>query len=380
MARRFRSIATLVTVTGLLVALSAGTAGATDFRAAKAGAPFAPRGSLVSAAGVGALAADDEIPGVALPASPFSDTLDGLAGDGADIYQVSLTQGQTFYASLQNTDSSIFGLILLKPGTPSWALSTEADEAYVAWNGLDVEEVMYTAEQTGTYYLVACDDPAQTSGSPGQYTISYGYPTNQPAVTANCSKTSLPYAGSTTITGRVVDASGTAMAGKEVDVFGQAYGSANWVWAGWATTDSNGNYSVTVTPKIRTNYVAVAFGNETYLDAESAAKTVYVKAYVYNPVAPTYMYAGKSASVYALLKPRHTAGTYPVRIYKYRYVNGSWKSYGYTNAKAANYSTYTKATASIKLPYRGRWRLRAVHTDGGHLTTYSSGYDNVTVK
>jgi len=51
------------------------------------------------------------------------------------------------------------------------------------------------------------------------------------------------------------------------------------------------------------------------------------------------------------------------------------------SAKASNYSTYTKYSRSIRLPYAGKWRLRAyAPADSGHAATWSSGYDYVTVK
>ena len=99
------------------------------------------------------------------------------------------------------------------------------------------------------------------------------------------------------------------------------------------------------------------------------------------PIAASTMYVNKPKTVYGYLKPRHSAGTYPVRIYKYRYVSGTWKSYGYIKAKAHNYSTYTKYSTSLKLPYRGRWRLRAYYpAHVGHSATWSAKYRYVAVK
>ena len=70
-----------------------------------------------------------------------------------------------------------------------------------------------------------------------------------------------------------------------------------------------------------------------------------------------------------------------MRIYKYRYVGGIWKSYGFVKAKAYNYSTYTKYVASVKLPYKGKWRLRAYHPAcSQHRAKWSARYDYVTVR
>jgi len=99
------------------------------------------------------------------------------------------------------------------------------------------------------------------------------------------------------------------------------------------------------------------------------------------PHAPSTMSRLKSYTVYGYLRPWHASGSYPLRIYKYRWVSGKWKSYGYVKAKAADYRGYTKCSVKLRLQYKGRWRLRARSlTDTGHVSTWSTGYDYVTVK
>jgi len=39
----------------------------------------------------------------------------------------------------------------------------------------------------------------------------------------------------------------------------------------------------------------------------------------------------------------------------------------------------TKYKASVSLPHRGKWRVRAYHADAGHAPSFS-GYDYITVK
>ena len=89
----------------------------------------------------------------------------------------------------------------------------------------------------------------------------------------------------------------------------------------------------------------------------------------------------KYYTVYGYLKPRHTCGSYPVRIYKWRYVSGVWKSYSYVTAKASNYSAYTKYSGSLRLP-DGEVGVAAClrAADSRHPATWSSGFDYVTVK
>ena len=111
------------------------------------------------------------------------------------------------------------------------------------------------------------------------------------------------------------------------------------------------------------------------------------KASVGTPRAPSKMSHSKSYAVYGYLKPRHTRGTYPVRIYRWKKSSsGSWKRYGDpVKAKASDYSSngqlYSKYSVKMRLAKAGKWRLRAyAPADSGHVATWSSGYDYVTVK
>jgi hypothetical protein len=121
-----------------------------------------------------------------------------------------------------------------------------------------------------------------------------------------------------------------------------------------------------------------AFGNERQSEAVTSSRRT--KASLTRPtLSSSTIYRGRTYRATGTLKPRHTAGTRPVRVYAYRYVKGKYRYYKSFSAKASNLSSYTKYTASVKLPYRGKWRLRAVHTDTQHLKSLSS-YRYVTVR
>ena len=74
------------------------------------------------------------------------------------------------------------------------------------------------------------------------------------------------------------------------------------------------------------------------------------------PVAPKTMKKSKSYTVYGSLKPKHTKGTKPVRIYKYKKVGSKWKSMGYVKATALNYGSNTRYKVKMKLTSKGKWR------------------------
>lgn len=123
--------------------------------------------------------------------------------------------------------------------------------------------------------------------------------------------------------------------------------------------------------------------NTTWLRGFTVASyTTYSGVVLGIPAAPSTMYKGNAATVLGSLKPRHTAGTTPVRIYRWKKLSsGSWKAYGYVNATVKNYSAYSQYYRSMSFPERGAWRIRAFHpAHGSHGNQWSSGYDYVTVR
>lgn len=121
-----------------------------------------------------------------------------------------------------------------------------------------------------------------------------------------------------------------------------------------------------------------AAGNERTVSINSTKR---VKATLGRPaLKTTRLVRGRTYTVSGVLKPRHTAGTKPVEVRAYRYVKGKYRYYKSFTATASNYSTYSKCSTKVKLPYRGKWRLRAYHpADTKHLATYGS-YRYVTVR
>ena len=119
-----------------------------------------------------------------------------------------------------------------------------------------------------------------------------------------------------------------------------------------------------------------------YTDADTSTTVtadtrVRVRAWVGTPKAPTAVYKGVSTTVTGYLKPQHKSGTSPVRIYLYRKTSsGSWSRYGYVSAKVTDYDAFSRYSTSVRLPYRGEWRLKAYHVaDSQHLGTWSAPLD-----
>lgn len=318
------------------------------------------------------LVEDDDIPGVSLAASPFDDSLDA-ALDMDDVYAVELAPAQYFYLEIVGPADADFDIIVFGPGSTS--VNSESGIVDVSISSGSNESVMIYSEDGGTYYF----DIYADAGS-GSYTLSYGYPYRQSEVSLTAPST-IAYGATASLKGVLLDDVATPWPGATVHLFSRAAGAVIWNYVGAATTNTEGAFAFAVKPGTKTSYIAVRLGDAEFLDSLSPMRTVAPRAWLSAPVAPTVMSKYKTYSVTGFMRPRHAVGTYPVRIYKYRYVSGAWKSYGYVKAKASNYSTYTKYTGAVRLPYPGKWRLRAYHpVDAGHSSGWSTAYDYVTVR
>ena len=102
---------------------------------------------------------------------------------------------------------------------------------------------------------------------------------------------------------------------------------------------------------------------------------------LYKPVAPSRVTHGVRFSVYGYVKPKHSSGYYLVTLNFYlRNSHGTYVYHSHVHAKRYYYSnTMTKYKATLSLPHRGTWRVRAYHSDAGHSPSYS-GYDYITVR
>lgn len=147
---------------------------------------------------------------------------------------------------------------------------------------------------------------------------------------------------------------------------------------GPVTTSSAVNgFSFGVAPSAKTWYRARVLPAPFLAQSFSPVVTVTPKAYLTRPSASRY--GTRAYKLYGTLKPRHASGTYAVRIYRWRYTGGRWRAYSYVRAKVVDYSGNSRYQIKHRFPYKGRWRLRAYHSDSRHRATNSS-YSYVTVR
>jgi hypothetical protein len=147
-------------------------------------------------------------------------------------------------------------------------------------------------------------------------------------------------------------------------------------------TSSSGYFSFSVKPNIKTYYRAsfpgaLGFKAATPTTAINFVPRVYLSSRPW--ASRSTIYHGRYYYWYSSLNPRHTAGSRAVKMYYQRYYKGKWRAYKTVYAYAYNYSYYSRVHAKYKIPYKGRWRVRAFHDDAGHAATYS-GWQYMTVR
>jgi hypothetical protein len=181
-----------------------------------------------------------------------------------------------------------------------------------------------------------------------------------------------PYGGTGyvrgTLTWDALPASGT------VELWQRPYNRSYYTKVTSSAVTSLGTFSFAVRPALKTYYQVRFAQSAGRMSATSATIWLAPKVYLSTPSAPYRVRHGSMWTSYGYLKPRHLAGSIPVRIYRERYspTTRTWVSYGYVYAKAYNYSTYTKYVRGMSLPSAGTWRIRAYHYDSAHAPTYSS--------
>lgn len=308
--------------------------------------------------------------------------LDAYAPDGAGAYTITITEAikpvvTCMPAATYPVSASVAITAADTGGSGVKSITYQLDGAAPVTVAGSAATVVTSALGTHTLVAAATDGSGNISNS---VTRNFNV-TDTTTITLTKSSAAPAYGTPAMITATLRRGStGAPIAGRWV--YFELLGSSGWAGISVEKTNENGTFTRGVYPhlKAKSTY-RVRYKDEADLTASTSAPVVVTpKVSLTKPNAPTTMYKGRAKLASGYLKPRHAAGSYPVKIYKYRYVSGKWKSYGFVKAKATNYSTYTKFAASVSLPYKGKWRLRAyAPADSKHAATWSA-FDYVTVK
>jgi len=230
---------------------------------------------------------------------------------------------------------------------------------------------VYKTTDAGATWVASASAPQPPPGTPTPVATTFT------GMTGN--RSGITYGTTTSISSTLKTGAGAASGVQQVSL--QRWNSLTRVWTTIASRDtySSGyvNFNIPASSSGYNNqntYFRLTFGGAAGLKgATSAARYVDPKAYLGKPYTSTTSPTAKKTYTWrAILKPRHAAGTKPVKLRFERKVNGTYRFYKNVYATAYNSSTYSRVKASYKLPYKGKWRVRAYHDDAGHYPTYSS--------
>ncbi len=184
----------------------------------------------------------------------------------------------------------------------------------------------------------------------------------------------LAYGGTGTFSG-YLKADGVGVPNQTIVLQKSSNGVSFYDAAITSTTSSNGYFSLRDKPKIKTYYRAKYAGATGYTAAAPTYAVSFIpKVYLSKKpwASRTIIYHGKTYRYKSALIPRHTSGSKAVKLQFQRYYKGKYRAYKTVTAYAYNYSSYSRVKGSYKIPYKGKWRVRAFHDDAGHAATYSS--------
>lgn len=283
------------------------------------------------------------------------------AGSGVSDVDVRVRRGDQYWTGVSWQGTEVWLPATISGGT--WAYNWVPDVSAL----LGDAPVTISARAVDRAGGIGMDPNPITSANP-----------SDPAVALTTASKTLSYGGIGTVSG-TLKVLGEPLSNTQVILRSGTSSTTLKDTTARATTNSLGQFSFAVKPSIKTYYQVRAPQTATHAGSSSGTIAFTPKVYLTRPYAPLTARRSTAFTSYGYLKPKHAADTYPARIYLYRYVNGSWRYYRYVNAKASTVSSYTQYSASVRLPYAGKWRIRAYHADGGHAATWST-YRYVTVR
>jgi len=201
-------------------------------------------------------------------------------------------------------------------------------------------------------------------------------------LSASVSSTRPKYGASVVVSGalRHSTSTGSALGGRPVYLQSSTDGK-QWNPVATLVTTADGRVSRTLQPHSRTYYRLRYWGqNRQYVASVSPAVSVLPAPTLSKPSAPATASSRTAIKVKGTLAPRHSAGTAPVRVYRYRLRKGKWRSYGYVKVKVTDSVAGSNYLTKLRLAYKGKWRVRAYHpADSRHQAAWSP-YTFITVK
>lgn len=164
---------------------------------------------------------------------------------------------------------------------------------------------------------------------------------------------------------------GTTLTARDNVTLWRSSNGVAWSKDGKATYNAaTSNYQASSTITAKTVFQLRYDGETMYQPSVSNRITLTCRAFLGRPwLVPSSPVRLRAFTVYGFLKPRHAGAT---RLYFYRYLRRKWRLMTYRNATNYSYLGYTRYKLAHRLLYSGRWCVKAYHSDGDHLATWST--------
>lgn len=208
-----------------------------------------------------------------------------------------------------------------------------------------------------------------TPASPTTYTATFeALPAKATALSVTSSGTLVKYAGAVSLTGKLSTSAGP-VTGKSVELWRSFDRGRNWSRNGKVTYDTGSRSYKTSRRLTRNTLYQMRFpGDLSYKKTTSGSVSVRSRAFLSRPAAPFLVKKGRDFTVYGYLRPYHAGKT---RLDFFHYRNGKWRFYKTVYASNRYYNGFTQYVGRYKVPYAGRWSVRAYHRDASHAATWS---------
>lgn len=200
---------------------------------------------------------------------------------------------------------------------------------------------------------------------------------------------SVKYGAAATVKGTLRTSADRLLSGQKVTLQVSKDGKS-WSDQRTTLTDANGAYSMKTNDLTSARYVRVRYSaTKAYAGSTSPVKIVKPKVlFSDSPRFSTYAHTfGKGYSAWGFIKPKHAAGSTQIKVKAYRYEKKADGTYAYVYKKTyltkitnPEGSAYSKYKGTVKLPSKGKWRLRAYHAEDSKNAKSYSAYRYVTVR
>jgi hypothetical protein len=276
--------------------------------------------------------------------------------------------------TLTDLEPGFYPNLLRFPGNPTqggldWEGDGRGSNTLTGW--FVVDSVTYANDAlTGVALRFELHSEGGTPALHGAIRWQAGDAAPQTATTVSLSAPSVSRYGAALLRGSLMSVATNGLADEPVTI---RYWAGAWKTLGTVTTNAAGAWAVAIAPTTNTTYEAVFAGDAANAGSTSATATVLPRVYLSRPAAPKATRTTTRFTCSCLLRPRHAAGKFPVVFVCQRHTSGQWVNMLAFRARAANYSSYTRCTARMRLTMRGSWRICAVHlADALNAETISS--------